>query len=58
MDKNKRHKRRIKYSIKFLEKYEIEKICKTKFQNKKEKKILNENRNQVKNKINKKLIKI
>lgn len=42
MDKNKRHKRRIKYSIKFLEKYEIEKICKTKFQNKKEKKILNE----------------
>ena len=33
MNKNKRHKRKIKYSIKFFEKYKIEKIYKTKYKN-------------------------
>ena len=34
MNKKKRHKRRIKCSIKFLEKYKTEKICKMKQENK------------------------
>ena len=64
MNKNKRHKRRIKCSIKFFEKYKTEKICKTKYEIKIKRKKdfeqkigISKKWNQ-KNKINKNLIKI